>query len=168
MNIDIFKEGFAFPSGVRTTILYPIDESNLYGVRVLIDNCTRMGAGWQNAEINNTNVSIATVDPIVWLPEFLDKLLFKFSYISTLANFETIQLNDEKLTSVVYNCDVVKFKDIDEIKDKIDLLEFGTLVLFSAVKYVDLTTLSVYYEVRYKNISTKATIRDRKLGKIIE
>jgi hypothetical protein len=58
--------------------VYPIGENNLEGIKVLIDNCYRMGS-------DNNNVRMATIDPSLWLGQFLDKHWSKISYVTSMA-----------------------------------------------------------------------------------
>ena len=119
--------------------------------------------------INNANVSVATVDPGIWLPEFLDKMIFKFSYIAQGPIINTFQMDVfNKIYSKSIDLDRKEFSDIEEMVKYFDNYDkFSTLVLYSAAKYVDLTKLTSQYIIRYKDITDIRTKRDLKIGSII-
>ena len=59
----------------KSISVYPFSEYNMEGLKLLLDNCKRMGN-------ENTNVRVATVDPTLWLGGFLDKHWQKIPSVS--------------------------------------------------------------------------------------
>lgn len=142
--------------------VYPISIDNLEGIKILIDNCMRMGSE------NNSNVTIATINPSIWLGDFLDKYFHNISYVSTLPNFHMMKVEDNKIVSQTYSVKTENFDsdiDIDEFFKKGRWKKF---VLFSIVKYVDLENLSSSYKVRYADITEKYEERDGKINSILQ
>ena len=75
--------------------VYPIGENNLEGIKILIDNCFRMGS-------DNSNVRMATVDPSLWLGQFLDKHWSKISYVTSMPTFNIMKVEGNQI--VTKNC----------------------------------------------------------------
>lgn len=141
--------------------VYPIGENNLEGIKILIDNCFRMGN-------DNSNVRIATIDPSLWLGQFLDKHWTKISYVSSGPSFNIMKVEDNKIVSRTYNCINVEFESEDSINDFFAKGRWKTFVIFSIIKHVDLVTLSSSYHVRYADITEKYEERDNKLEEILK
>jgi len=162
MDISILKQ----MQGIDGTIkdpsdLYPIDELNPYGLVIFLNSSIRMGS-------QNNNVEIATVDPTIWMSNVLDMVLEKFSYASHSPRFSKYELKSGTLFSTILECDIEKFNTEEELIrffDKYD--NYSTLVIFSCVKYVDLSKLITTFVVSYKDITDSQTKRDRKLESII-
>lgn len=141
--------------------VYPVGENNLEGIKILIDNCFRMGN-------ENINVRIATIDPSIWLGQFLDKHWTKISYVSTVPNFYIMKVEDNKIVSRTYNCITKEFESDELINDFFEKSRWKTFVIFSIIKHVDLVTLSSSYRVRYADITEKYEERDNKLEEILK
>ena len=165
----IFKEFIKNISGLtqlantdpKSISVYPIGENNLEGIKILIDNCFRMGS-------DNNNVRMATVDPSLWLGQFLDKHWTKISYVTSLPSFVIMKVIDNKIVSKQYNTETKEFESEDLINDFFEKGRWKTLVLFSIIKYVDLLTLNISYRVRYADITEKYEERDNKLEEILK
>ena len=140
--------------------VYPIGENNLEGIKVLIDNCYRMGN-------DNSNVRMATVDPSLWLGQFLDKHWSKISYVTSMAAFNIMKVEGNQVITRNYNCLTKEFESDAEINDFFEKGRWKTFVIFSIIKSVDLLTLSSTYRVKYADITEKYEERDNKIKEIL-
>ena len=141
--------------------VYPIGENNLEGIKVLIDNCFRMGN-------DNSNVRVATVDPSLWLGQFLDKHWTKISYVTSVPTFNIMKVEDNQLISKNYNCVMKEFESDELINEFFEKGRWKTFVIFSIIKHVELVTLSSTYRVRYADITEKYEDRDNKIKEILK
>jgi len=140
--------------------VYPIGENNLEGVKVLIDNCYRMGS-------ENNNVRMATVDPSIWLGQFLDKHWSKISYVTSMIAFNIMKVEGNQIVTKNYNCLTKEFVTDDEINNFFEKGRWKTFVMFSIIKSVDLVTLSSTYKIKYADITEKYEERDNKIKEIL-
>jgi hypothetical protein len=145
----------------KSISVYPIGENNLEGIKILIDNCFRMGS-------DNSNVRMATVDPSLWLGQFLDKHWTKISYVTSMPSFHIMKVVDNKIVSKQYNAETKEFESEDLVNDFFEKGRWKTFVLFSIIKYVDLVNLSTSYRLRYADITEKYEERDNKLEEILK
>ena len=141
--------------------VYPIGENNLEGIKVLIDNCFRMGN-------DNSNVRVATVDPSLWLGQFLDKHWTKISYVTSVPTFNIMKVEDNQLISKNYNCVMKEFESDELINEFFEKGRWKTFVIFSIIKHVELVTLSSTYRVRYADMKEKYEDRDNKIKEILK
>jgi|APGre2960657373_1045057.scaffolds.fasta_scaffold21692_4 hypothetical protein len=142
--------------------VYPIGENNLEGIKILIDNCFRMGGD------SNSNVRMATVDPSLWLGQLLDKHWSKISYVSSMPNFEICKIEDNIIISKHYTCSTNEFDSENSVDEFFEKGIWKTFVLFSIIKYVDLLNLKTSYHMRYADITEKYEERDNKLEEILK
>jgi hypothetical protein len=145
----------------KTISVYPIGENNLEGIKILIDNCFRMGG-------ENNNVRMATVDPSLWLGDFLDKHWNKISYVTSLPTFMIVKVVDNKVISKQYSSETKEFESEELVNEFFEKGRWKTFVLFSIIKYVDLLTLTISYRVRYADITEKYEERDNKINEILK
>jgi hypothetical protein len=145
----------------KSISVYPIGENNLEGIKVLIDNCYRMGS-------ENNNIRVATMDPSLWLGQFLDKHWNKISYVTSLPTFIIMKVEDNKIVSKQYNTETREFESEDLINDFFERGRWKTLVIFSIIKHIDLVSLSSTYRVRYADITEKYEERDNKINEILK
>jgi hypothetical protein len=141
--------------------VYPIGENNLEGIKILIDNCFRMGS-------DNSNVRMATVDPSLWLGQFLDKHWNKISYVTSMPSFNILKVENNQIVSKNYNCLTKEFESDELINEFFEKGKWKTFVLFSIIKYVDLVNLNTSYRLRYADITEKYEERDNKLEEILK
>ena len=141
--------------------VYPIGENNLEGIKILIDNCFRMGG-------DNNNVRMATVDPSLWLDKFLNKNWNRISYVSSTPSFNITKVVDNKIVSKHYNTETKQFESEDIINEFFESGRWKSFVIFSIVKYVDVVSMSISYHVRYADITEKYEERDNKLEEILK
>lgn len=156
--IEIISRSPKSNSGVS---IYPISDYNLEGLKILLDNCVRMGYE------NNSNVEIATVSPALWLGQILDKHWDKISYVATLPSFEVLKFDGQDITIKTYRCDTVTFDSEKGIDDFFNKNKFKKLVIFSITKQVRLDTLQSHYNIRYSDITEKYEERDIKIDSIL-
>jgi hypothetical protein len=143
--------------------IYPISDYNLEGLKILIDNCIRMGSE------NNSNVEIATVSPALWLGQILDKHWNKISYVTSLPTFEVLKFDqDQGIIKKTYRCDTATFDNEGDIDDFFNKNKFKKLVIFSITKQVRLDTLQSQYNIRYSDITEKYEERDIKINSILD
>jgi len=146
----------------KNITLYPISQDNLEGIKILIDNCMRMGSE------NNSNITIATVSPSIWLGEFLDNYWQYISYVTTLPKFEMFKVENNIIVSNSYSVECHEFQSDDEIGVFFNKGRWKKFVIFSIVKYVNLENLSVSYRIRYADITEKYEERDGKINAILQ
>ena len=136
--------------------VYPISIDNLEGIKILIDNCMRMGSE------NNNNVTIATLSPTIWLGEFLDKYWQNISYVTTQPKFDMFKIEDNKIISKSYSVLTSEFSSDDEVNRFFMEGRWKKFVLFSIIKYANLEDLSTSYRIRFADITEKYEERENK------
>lgn len=146
----------------KSISVYPISEYNLEGVKILIDNCLRMG------KEDNNNVIMATVDPSLWLPEFLDKHWNKISYVSNNPSFGITKVEGGRIILKNYRVDSIKFDTDEEIDEFFNKGKWKKFVLFSIVKHANLSIMKTHYSIRYSDITEKFEERDNKINEILK
>jgi hypothetical protein len=117
---------------------------------------------------NNNNVTVATVNPTIWLGDFLDKHWENISYVTTIPKFNILRVEDGKIVSNIYSTITVDFKSDEEVSDFLSKGRWKKFVLFSIVKYANLENLSFNYRIRYADITEKYEERDGKINAILE
>ncbi len=142
--------------------VYPISIDNLEGIKILIDNCMRMGSE------NNNNVTIATLSPTIWLGEFLDKYWQNISYVTTQPKFDMFKIEDNKIISKSYSVLTSEFSSDDEVNRFFIEGRWKKFVLFSIIKYANLEDLSTSYRIRFADITEKYEERENKLQEILK
>lgn len=140
--------------------VYPVNAHNLEGIKILFETCKRLGS-------NNNNVEIATIDPSLWLGDFLDKYWTKISFVSSQIEFQIVKFENGRLVNKKYQVSTSEFINDDEIESFFNNNKFSKLVLFSVVKNVNLLTLKSSYRIRFTDISEKYEIRDEKIKDIL-
>jgi len=144
-----------------TITVYPLTEYNLEGVKLLFDNCKKAGA-------QNNNSRIATVDPVLWLGEFLDKNFDKISYVSTKLEFTILKIEKDKIINKRFHIRSKEFYSDNELNNFFNDNKFKTLVVFSIIKQVDLNNLQITYKLRYSDITENSEIRDKKIKELFK
>lgn len=157
---DIVKN-YAKSLDLRNISLYPISEYNLEGIKILLDNCMRMGTE------QNSNVELATINPSIWLSDLLNKHWNKISYVSTKPTFEILKIDSDVIVSKSYKVDSLTFNSDDELDNFFEQGKWKRFVLFSIVKYANLSTMTCYYEIKYSDVTEKFEERDNKINFII-
>jgi hypothetical protein len=144
-------------------VVYFNESLDVSSLKILYDNCIRMGSE------ANTNVSIATAHPDLWFGEYFDFFKNKIKMIVKNPVFQLIKVEGNQLVSTNYSCDTIEFLSDNDLKKFFDdMTEYGSVAVFSLVKYVDIKSFSVSWRLRYKDVSTKEETREKKIKKIIE
>jgi len=152
---NFMLSGFKSNSNIS---LYPVGENNLEGIKMLIENCLRLGS-------ENKNVIFATVDPSIWLGDFLNKYWDRISYVSNTPIFEITKITNGKIESKIYNSE--NKECLEEELDKFFENKWKKFVLYSVVKYVNLKNLTASYMIRYSDITEKYEERDGKINDLL-
>jgi len=138
------------------------DVLDISALKTLYDNCIRMGEG------NNSNIEMATIHPDIWFGDYFDIFRKKVKMVVKGPIFQLIQIEDNQLVSKNYSCEMISFNSDDELTDFLDKqTEYGSIAIFCLVKWLNVKTLTVTWNLRYKDISTKEDIRDKKINSII-
>lgn len=147
---------------VKSISVYPISEYNLEGIKILLDNCMRMGSE------QNINVQLATIHPSMWLGKFLDRNWDKISYVTTNIQFNILKHDSGQIISKTYKVDSIMFDTDEELDNFLIDGKWKKFVIFSIVKYANLITMTCYYSVRYADITEKFEERDNKINEILK
>lgn len=146
----------------KDPIVHFNDSLDISSLKILYDNCIRMGSE------NNSNISIATVHPDLWFGDYFDFFRTRIKMVVTAPVFQLLKIEGNQVVSMNHSCDTAEFGSDEELKKFFeDMTEFGSIAIFTLVKYVDITRFSVRWRLRYKDISTKEEIRDKKISTII-
>jgi hypothetical protein len=144
------------------TIVYFNDSLDVSCLKLLYDNCVRMGSE------SNTNVTIATAHPDLWFGEYFDFFRTKIKMVVKSPVFHLTKVEGNQLVSTNYSCEIIEFESDEELKKFFeDMTEYGSIAIFSLVKYVDIKSFNISWRLRYKDISTKEEIRDKKISNIL-
>ena len=81
---------------------------------------------------------------------------------------ELIKVENNKIISKSFAVRNEEFKSDEEIDKFFSNGRWKKFVIFSMVKYVDLETLSVFYRIRYADITEKYEERDGKINAILQ
>ena len=141
--------------------IHAISESNIGGINILIDTCIK------NTHLNN-NVSIATVDPTLWLGEVLDKHWQKISYVCEYSNFEIFKISGNSILKRLYVTQDQRLNNDEELDEFFNNNKWKRLVLHSITKYVDLSIMKSYYNIRCADITEKYEERDRIIEDLLD
>jgi hypothetical protein len=137
-------------------------ELDISSMKLFYDNCIRMGGD------SNSNIQIATIHPDIWFGDHFELLNSKIKMVVESPVFQLVRIEGGQLVCQNYSSDQITFStDQDLINFFEHMSEFGSLAVFSLVKYLDVRTLQSYWNLRYKDISTKEEIRDKKISSII-
>jgi hypothetical protein len=141
--------------------LYPINEYNLDGLKILYHNTLKLGG-------DNKNVQTATYSPKLFLPEFLNKYWRKISYVTTLYSFSLTKIINDQIVIKNFECRTRGFESEEEMDEFFSDKTYHQLVFHSIIKTIDLQTLKTSFRIRYVDISETKEIRDVKLNEILE
>lgn len=137
-------------------------ELDFSAMMLFYENCIRMGCD------NNQNIQIATIHPDIWFGDHFELLSSKIKMVVKSPLFQLTRIENGQLVCQRYSSDQISFSSDQDLIDFFEQMsEFGSLAVFSLVKYLDVRTLQSYWNLRYKDISTKEEIRDKKISSII-
>jgi len=150
-------------SDASNVVLYPISEYNLEGIKILIGNCLYWGT------MNNNNVSIASIDPSIWLGDFLDNHWSKISWVSTSQSFSITKFNSSNtgILEKTYKSASITLNSEEEINEFFSQ-KWKKLVLYSLNKYANLSKMTTFYIIVYADITEKYEERDYFIDKILD
>jgi len=138
------------------------DSLDVSSLKILYDNCMRMGSG------DNSNVEMATVHPDIWFGEYFDFFRKKVKMVVKGPLFQLVQVEGNKLVAKNYSCDMVSFNSDKELEEFLEnQTEYGSIAIFCLVKWLNVKTLAVTWNLKYKDISTKEEIRNKKISTIL-
>mgnify|MGYP001282524524 CR=1 FL=1 len=150
------------PQTQHDVSIYPISDYNLEGLKILIDNCVKTGTQ------NNNNVEIATVNPSLWLGQFLDKYWNKISYVSKLPNFDILKIENDEIIRKTYITETSSFSNDYDIDEFFNKNKFKKLVIYYITKSVNLLNMQTLYTIRYSDITEKYEEREIKINSLFE
>lgn len=143
--------------GAEPSVIH-LDNLDSIGLSTLYTNCCRMG------NIDNINVSLATVNPDIYIGELVDVILENVSYISKFPSFQLTSYINGEFVSCTYTCETLEFENIDDIKKTIsEMGKFSILVLYSIVKLVNLETMKSSFTIKIAEIKDIKQIRNKKI-----
>jgi hypothetical protein len=145
----------------RTISVYSVSSDNIDGIEILYNNSKRMSS-------DNSNVSVATISPSLWMPELLNKYWDKISYVSAMPICNLLKIDGDDIVNMNYTTISKSFNSESELDDFFNsITKYNRLAFFSIMKIADLRTLSISYQVRYFDTTQKNEIRDEKIKDIL-
>jgi len=145
----------------KTISVYPVSEYNLEGIKILYNNSMRMGH-------DNINIEVASINPSLWMGDILDKHWTKIAYVCALPFFSIMKVDGDNIVEKQYTSTTDRFNTDKELDTFFDQGTWKRFVLFSIVKYADLSTMRTHYMVRYADITEKFEYRDNKINDILD
>ena len=137
-------------------------ELDISAMKLLYDNCIRMGGD------SNNNVEIATIHPDIWFSDHFELLNSKIKIVVESPVFQLVRIEGGQLLCKNFNTDTITFNTDKDLIDFFEQMsEFGSIAVFSLVKYLNVRNLSISWRLKYKDVSTKEEIRDKKINSII-
>lgn len=153
--------GIKITEDPKTITIYPINDVNLEGIKILLDNCKQFNT-------QNNNVRVATVDPTLWIGEFLDKHYQKISFVSQSISFEIHQVINGMIVNKSYRHDYLDFNSEIELDEYMESIKWKTVVVHSILKEVNLDKLTTKFKLRICEIGGKGEERDKKIKEILK
>lgn len=154
-NLESFKDS-------QPNIFINSQGLDFFFLKTLYENCLRMGS------TTNTNVTHATIHPILWFSEFFEKYSDCIKMVSKNASFEIILIVDNKIITQSHSSEFFQFDSDEELDNYFNQFRnYKNLVLFSIIKLLDLQTLKSVWHVRSKDLTSKEEMRNLKIDDII-
>ena len=138
--------------------LLPIDNYCLDGLVTFVENSRLLGG---------TGIS-AKFDLSLWMNDFLTKHIDKISYATITPSFSIQSLEDGKLTEKVVAVKSITFNSDEELDEFFENKIDKKLVVYTIGKFIDLSNMKIYYELKYADITLKSEQREIKLNKILQ
>lgn len=142
--------------------VYPVLDSNLEAIKILIHNCFERGKS------DPSNVELVSINPNIWLSDFINKNIEFIKMVSTGPSFSILKSENDNLFYKNYHCESIKMKNDIELEEFFRKNEWKSLVIFTIVKIADLRTMKSWYNIRYADITEEYEQRDKKIKKILE
>lgn len=140
-----------------------INDIDCSAIKVLYDNCKRMGH-------ENVNVSNASIDVNVWLPNLIDIISNHVKLITKNISFPLTKIVGDKFISKMYQCGQKSF-DSEEILINFiqQTTKFKDICIFYIVKHINLIDLKSKYTMSYVEIEPEISIsRSKKIDFLTE
>lgn len=137
--------------------LIPVNEYMVDGLVQLVENSRGFVSSIHHAQF----------DLSLWFNDFLIKNHQYINYVTITPSFNVLSIED-KLVEMVYSCKELTFNSDDELDDFFIKNEENIIVLYTIGKFVDLTTLKVFYKLRYTDITQKREKRNILINKILK
>lgn len=160
--IDSINTNSISDSFKKDSFVYPVSESNLEAIKILIHN------SFQQGQSESSNVEWVTINPTIWLADFLESYIQHIKFVSTGPSFSILRMTTDDLIYNTYHCDSIRLNSEDELSDFFMKNEWNSLVIYGIVKIADLRTMSAWYNIRYADVTEKYEKIDNKLNKILE
>lgn len=142
--------------------VYINDDIDFTALKILYDNCLRVGSS------GNSNLTIATVHPSLWFGEIFEHIQKAVKLVSKLPTFKLMMIENDQVSQTEYFTETRRFESDEELRYfLIEDCKYKSLALFSICKYLDMKTLLMTWVLRCVDVSTKDSIRDKKLDSII-
>ena len=138
--------------------LVPIDNYCLEGLVSFIENSRLLGG---------TGIT-AKFDLSLWMNDFLIKHVDKISYATITPSFSIQSLEDGRLTEKVIAVKSITFNSDTELDYFFESQIGKKLVVYTLGKFIDLSNMTISYELRYADITLKSEEREIKLNKILQ
>jgi hypothetical protein len=142
--------------------IYPISKNNLAPILILIKNCMLQGNDV------TSNVELVSVNPNIWLGDFLDKHVDKISYVSSAPVFNLLKYDEVDIYTSYYRCDRIVLDDDEAVNSFFESNKWKSLVIHSITKTVDLKVMKSWYTIRFADITEKYEIRDNKINEVLK
>jgi hypothetical protein len=158
IDISIFDE----LKDCQPTVFINSGENEVFFLKVLYDNCLRMGG------LNNLNVTMASVHPSIWFSDFYVKCGDCIKMVCKNANFEIIQVVDDKIQVKTHSTESIQFYSDAELYNFFENFRgYKSLALFSITKLLELKNFKTTWVVRYKDLTSVQEMRNAKIADII-
>jgi len=142
--------------------LYPVSENDLGGLAILISNCTFGGKELLH------NMQFASIDPSIWLGDFLDKYWNKMSYVTAAPNFNLLIVESGKIVIKPHGILSENFETDEDINTFFNNPKNKKLAIYTITKWADLALMKTWYSLRYANLTEKSEIRGNYIDTILE
>jgi hypothetical protein len=142
-------------------LVYFNSDLDVTALRVLYENCIRMG-------VDNSNVQIATVHPNAWFGDFFHLFRKTIKLVPKNPVFQLLMVESNHLVEKALTCNFREFKSDQELVNFFEQeYEYGSIAVFSLVKAVNLVTFEVNWRLRFIDLTTAQEVRSKKLDKIL-
>jgi hypothetical protein len=142
--------------------IYFNDKLDISPLKLLYDNCIIAG------NVSNNNIQMATVHPDLWFGDYFDFFREKVKMVVKSPIFQLIKIEGNQLVCEDYTCDSISFNSDDDLMEFMEKkIIYGSIAIFYIVKWLNVKTLVVTWNLRYKDLTTKEEIRDNKINNLV-
>lgn len=146
----------------KDSFVYPISEFNLEAIKILIHNC------FHSDLVENHNLEWVTINPIIWLPDLLDKNISYIKMISCSPIISILKEENGQLIYKNYKCEIDKNLTETEINDFFQKNKWNQLVIYNITKIADLRTMKSWYNIRYADVTEKYEQIENKINELLQ